>query len=583
MKKDEGLELLKTIVDKELVHEHYKRVTDLADFYFKLVTGEGIETLLKKIETRVTDEEFAQIKTIYRSIIPPTLHSTKLPFQKAVRKSPSTRTIDYEVQDDDKVKELNDFIKTYWGEKTLEKFLEYAFIDYNYLDPNAFLITEFSPFDYRYEKPDPYPFIASSKEVVMFKTLNTVLDYIVVKLPIKYLDNGVEVDGYKYTMYLGQDTIELKQVAGKGEGQVLELNNKYWQLIFYQPKNDKVPAIRLGFIKDPETKGETYVSVFHSIIGFLEKTLKIDSELDLSTSMVAFPQRLAYVTPCPARDCNQGFLPDGSACGTCDGTGIQQPHKGTQDVVSLTLPRNADPSQLIDLEKLLVYKSPPIELLKFQKEYLEYLKTTAYELMFNIDRFTRSQVSVTATQVIQEGDNLNDTLYPFAQQYSAIWEYVVRDIATFTDLREGLILQHEFPKDFKLKSLGQLMEELKVAKDAEASPALIAGIEDDINAILYYNKPDELQKMYIKNIINPFRGYSDANIRFIISNKEAPRGSIVLYSNLESIFSELELEYMDPWIYDMEITRINDIVKEKVKEYMKRIDEEKEINKLFTE
>ncbi len=45
---------------------------------------------------------------------------------------------------------------------------------------------------------------------------------------------------------------------------------------------------------------------------------------------------------------------------------------------------------------------------------------------------------------------MNDTLYPFARQYSSIWEFVVTDIATFTDSAKGLELQHKFPNDFKM-------------------------------------------------------------------------------------------------------------------------------------
>ena len=74
MEREEGLKLLTKIIDKEIVHQDYKRVTDLADKYFKMKTGNGIDTMLQQIETRVSDDEFEQIKRIYRSIIPATLN-----------------------------------------------------------------------------------------------------------------------------------------------------------------------------------------------------------------------------------------------------------------------------------------------------------------------------------------------------------------------------------------------------------------------------------------------------------------------------------------------------------------------------
>ena len=173
-----------------------------------------------------------------------------------------------------------------------------------------------------------------------------------------------------------------------------------------------------------------------------------------------------------------------------------------------------------------------------------------------------------------ETDNLNDTLYPFARNYSATWEFVVYDIATFTDLYDGLTLQHKFPNDFKFKGLTELMEELQMAKNAGASTSTIAAIEDDINEILYSDRPEALKEMRIKNQINPFRGYSEANIRFIISQGNAPKQSVVLWENLEAIFQDLEVE--NPELYDLAYELIVTKVKEKTAEYMALIDGEKQ-------
>ena len=575
MDKIEGIALLKKIIDEGIVHKDYERVTKLAEKYYKYKSGDNIETELRKIEGRVSDEEFEQVKKIYRSIIPPVVTSTQWPFQKAIKTKPNVRMIDFEKGGDKKKADIDIAIKTYWGDKSLEQYLQYAYLDYNYVDPNAFLITEFDPFDNKKEKAKPYPFVAESSEAIMFEFKNEILIYLVVRLPIKFKDGDTEKDGYKYTMYLGNDTLVYSEIAGvnfipEGAITVDEIKSKYYALYEYEPKNEKVPAIRFGYRRDTQTKGRTFVSVFHDVIGYLEKTLKIDSELDLSCAMVAFPQRFAFVSPCKEPGCNRGRMPDGTECAICGGTGDQPFHKGTQDVTTYTLPKGADfdPSKLIDLEKMLVYKFPPLELLTFQKEYLEYLKQTSYELMFNVDRFTRSQVAITATESIQGEDNLYDTLNPFATHYSAVWEFVVRDIATYRDLIEGLIVLHIFPSDFKLKSLKTLMEDLKQAKDAGASTSTIAKIEDDINEKLYFDQPDKLKEIRIKNDINPFRGYSEANIRFIISQGNTTLYNRTLWENLESIFQDLEAENINPWLYDLELSKIVELVKVKTAEYI---------------
>jgi hypothetical protein len=223
---------------------------------------------------------------------------------------------------------------------------------------------------------------------------------------------------------------------------------------------------------------------------------------------------------------------------------------------------------------MLVYKSPPIELLTFQQEYIEYLKKSIHAMMFNADLFTRSQVSVTATEKVLETDNMNDTLYEFTQHYSTLWEFIVKDIATFTDLSEGLEVQYLFPFDLKMKGISELMEELKMAKDAGASTSTVAAIEDDINEILYSDRPDALKEIRIKNLINPFRGYTEADIRFIISQNNVPLYNRTLWENFESIFQELESEYQDPWFFDLAYDRILELVKAKTEEYMAKIKEE---------
>lgn len=571
MDKEKGLEVLVDVIKNNKTHQDYKRVTDLADKYFKLVTGNGIEKLLQKIITRESDEEFAQRTLITKSVCPAILNSTKLPFQKAARKQPIVRKIDFEGEAESKKLKLEEFIGKYWGDKSLEKYLEYAFIDYNYTDPNAFLITEFAPFDPLVENAQPYPFVATSAEAIMFEYHNEILDYLIVRLPITYLDKGSPQPGFKYTMYLGMDTIELVQVSEEQKFEAIEIEKKYYILTYFEPKNEKVPAIRFGFIRDTETKGRTFVSVFHAVLAYLEKTLKIDSELDLSTAMVAFPQRFAYVTPCQNPGCNKGELLGGGICQVCNGTGQQPFHRGTMDVVTLTLPK--DPADIIDLERMLVYKAPPIELLTFQQEYIEYLKKSIHAMMFNADLFTRAEVSVTATEKVLETDNMNDTLYPFARHYSSVWEFTVRDIATFTDL-EGVIVQHKFPNDFKMKGLSELMTELKMAKDAGASTSTISAIEDDINEILYSDRPDMLKEIRIKNMINPFRGFSEADIRFIISQNNVPLYNRTLWENFESIFQDLEAQYQEPWLFDMAYDKILELVRAKTEEYMVKIESE---------
>ena len=567
MTKQEGLLKLTEIIRGNLTHRDYERVTELAETYYKMVSGDGVADLLRRIVKRETEEEFEMRKTITNSIIPPTLASTKLPFQKTVRTKPKKRDISWGDKDDQKRKdEFEQFISHYWGDASLEKFFEYAFVDYNYIDPNAFLITEFDAFNPAKEKAKPYPFIATSEQCVMFEMKNNILEYLVVKLPIKYKTEVGEADGFKYTIYLGMDTITFTQVESGG----VEIEKKHYEVQYFTPKNKKVPARRFGYKRDSETQGRTFVSVFHDVIPYLNKTLKIDSELDLSTAMTAFPQRFEYVTPC--NECRgSGMLKDGHDCGICKGSGREPVHNSTMDVITLDMPR--DPTMMIDLEKMLVYKAPPIDLLTFQKDYINELRANVFLMMFNKELLDKSEVAATATEKVLDLDNLNDTLNPFARSLSTMWEFVVRDIATYTDFAKDLFVEHSYPEDFKFKSMSELMRELREAKDANASTSTIAKIEDDINEKLYADQPYDLKVIRIKNSLNPFRGYKEETINLLISQNLTTKYNAVLYANLESIFNEIEQEV--PEIYEMNYAVILEKVKEKVALYMEQMEGEK--------
>jgi len=583
MNKLEGFQELRRIITDNVTHRDYKHVCDLAEKYYKMVSGDGISDLLEQIITRESQAEFDQRKRLTNSIIPPTLASTKLSFQKAVRKKPKVRKIDWETEGDYEKRqaELELKITEYWGDASLEKFFEYAYVDYNYLDPNAFLITEFDEFDSNKEKAKPYPFIATSQQAIMFEFKNNILQYLVVKLPITLVDdNGKEYKGSKYTIYLGTDTIVFTEVRDKPmfytldndfpEG--IEIGGKYYTVGYFIPKGDKIPARRFGFKHDSQTQGRTFVSVFHDVIPYLNKTLKIDSELDLSTAMTAFPQRFRYVNPCPNPECKGGTCLDGTTCSVCKGTGREPVHASTMDIQTLELPR--DPQEMFDLEKLLVYKSPPIELLDFQERYIQGLRASVYLMMFNKELMTRNELTNTATEVKITEDNMNDTLKPFASGLSTLWEFVVTDIATFTDLGKGLIVEHQYPDDFKFKTQSDMMDELKRAKDAGASTSTIAAIEDDINEMLYADRPEELKIIRIKNSYNPFRGYSEENVRLLISQSLTTHYNAVLWANLESIFNDLEQE-SEVWIYDMADDVITEKVKAKCEEYILQMEEAK--------
>lgn len=585
MQSEQAIIYLQSLVKSKLELKHYKRRLELAKEYFDYYTG-SLDLRLQRIISRESEDEFKQRISLTNHVTKSILNSTKLPFQKASRKQPLISKIDFDSDGVEKrVNDIKDFMMSFNGEKSLDQYLEQMLVEYNFIDPNAFLITEFFP-NTELEKAKPYPFIATSDKVIDYNYINGIIEYVIIRLPIKYIEEGKEKDGFKYTMYNGNETFVLEQVGkdyvNVNQFELFEFEKEKYIQLTYKVKAESDPelnpaAIQFGYIPDPQTGYETYLSIFDCALPYLRKTLKANSELDQSMAMMAFPQRYRYAPICTAEGCFGGHLPDGSTCPSCDGTGRAKVHKGSQDVQELSLPK--DPSEIFDLAKLAYDHTPNIELLKFLDEYIKALKIDVHTTIFNSDVFTKPTVSTTATEKILDVDNMNDTLYSFCRRYSQVWQHSVYYIAVFTDNVKkkddgsDIIIQHRFPNDLKLKSLGDLMADLKSAYDSKASVSTISAIENDINEILYSDRPDELKKIKVQQMFNPFKGYTPDDIRYFFASNLTTKFNQVLYSNYANIWLELE-KVEDPWIYDMETSKIWDKVKSKVDEIQKAIETE---------
>lgn len=583
---ENAIAYLQNIVENKSELKYYQRRCDLASEYFDYYTA-NLDARLKRIISRESDIEFEQRKALTNHISKSILNSTKLPFQKAARKKPLIAKIDFNTESDKRAKEVKDFMSKYNGARSLDQYLEQMVIEYNFIDPNAFLITEFFP-NTATEKVKPYPFIATSKQVVDYNYINGMIDYVIVRLDIKYTEGDVVKDGFKYTMYNGNQTYVFERVAKDyvqpgGEYFITKSGDKYLiseYKVQAQGDPDLTPAaIQFGYILDPETNYETFLSIFDCAMPYLRKTLKTNSELDQSMAMMAFPQRYRYVPDCNADGCHQGKLPDGQDCAACGGTGKAKVHKGAQDIQEFSLPR--DPQEMFDLAKLAYDHSPNIDLLKFQDEYIKALKVDVHTTIFNNDIFVKPQVTQTATESNIEVDNMNDTLFAFCRRYSQIWQHSVYFIAVFTDnvkrTAEGsdIIIQHQYPNDLKLKTLSELMADLKAAYDSKASVSTISAIEDDINEILYSDRPDELKRIRIQQMFAPYKGYTPDDIRYFFSSNLTTKFNQVLYSNYANIWLDLEKEHESPWIYDLAQPKIWDLLKTKVEQLMSDIEAEK--------
>lgn len=567
-----------TLATTKEKHVDYNHVVNLRKEYFAHITGEGIGKLLKRYTPRESKEMHEQRIALTNSINPAVCASLMKPTYKVSRNNNVTKKFDFGTPaiNDKVVIMMNDFN----GQKVdntdgFENWNKTRYAEISYCDPNEFIVTEWDAVGPS-ETIKPRPFEVSCEDAFNFEYIGEELQWLFVRTRVKFYSmdyDKIKVNkGEKFTLYaigltVTIEPVDKKYMARMGmqlmEGQefVTIGNQDYLQTAFLTNLTF-VPAIRIGYVRDLVTDGRTFVNPFHPAMTYLRKALKTTSELDLTMSGHVFPQKLQYVKECRGasneKPCNDGRCPDGSTCTACNGTGMVM-LKSAQDV--LTLPMPDDPKDMIPLDQILVYKSPPIELVKFQNDYVKELKQEAHLAVYNSNMFITpdGQFAKTATEVESNMDGIYDALEPYTEKLSKVWRYFVYTfacLAGFDQNSDNFELVHSFPPDPKLKTLSLLLADLKAINESGAPSFMRELTNNDIAEIVYNGDDEALLKYKVKRLFYPFNGMGNEEITMQLSSQYVSEYAKILHSNFDSIFTDLEKEtkdfYKKPYIFQDE-------------------------------
>lgn len=579
-----ALALLYKNIDENLVHQDYDRVVGLAQLYKILATGENIEPLLQRFIRREDEDMFEQRTRLTKIITPAVINSLRMPFNKVTRNKKVTKKLD--LKSDSLNKTVDRMITDFYGDEADNKGLDYwlrtRFVKLSFLDPNAFMVIEFDNFDYRYEKPKPRPFEVSSEEAINFSYKSkSQLDWLLVRQPIAYIEKKRQYTGFKYTLYESDYTVVLERVGKdyipmQGEELIkLKKEKEFYIQKVYQPKIGFCPALRVGYVEDDETESRTYVSPYHPAMCYFMKSVKTVSEMDLSMSLHTFPQKMQYVKQCGGegpKKCHDGCDINGNTCHVCDGKGFIV-HTSAQDALYFPLPDSKE--DMLPLNDLLVYKSPPIDLLKFLDEYIDKLEVKCHRTIFNSDMYVNPSNSVakTATEKMLEGESVNDTLGDFASRLSAVYVFSVWTFAKLADAKpETGIIKHAFPSDLKIRTMSSILEEIKAANDSKAPSFVKDALNVDLAEVMFTDDETSLLRFTTKREFFPFSGKTEEEITVLLNGALVSDFDKVLYANFEKVFNLIERElgndfYMwTPAKQWPEIERVTNEVWESIKE-----------------
>jgi len=532
----------------EARHPHYAHTVAVAALCRTLVTGEGMDALMKRFARRESAALFKQRVEITQHIVKPVVENILDVFRKVPR-SNYRREVAYANSEASKPQELEKLLKKFWGDKTVDDWCALRLLELNATDPNAWAVLEWQDFDNRTERASPYPFEVSSANALDYKYQRGELLYLIARSATA-TPEGKPLD--RLTLYLPNRSVSLTEVPKEQQGindGLLTLAAKKYFLEEHLPHGlGYVPAFRIGYKRDMVTEGNTFVAPYDAAIPLLRKTIKANSELDLVMALQAFPLTLRYAEACDAQGCLNGHV-NGTdkVCGDCGGTGKKRPTSAQEEIV-VSLPTS--PEGLFDLEKLVAFKAPDVAIIQFQQQYVEAKTREAKAVVFNSDIFSRKEIADTATSKNIDLQSVYDTLYPYARQFASAWEFAVRGTAQIAGLDSGLTAQLLIKRDFKLKSLDDLLAELNTVTSSGAGPAIRRNVQADIARAMMVDEPQEFVRWSVREQYNPFSGMSEAEVMYLLGSDLVPRTKKVLYANLGSIFDALESEV--PGFYELE-------------------------------
>ena len=566
-------------------HADYQRTVDLAKEYKAHVSGVGIDEYLKRFAKREDEEMFEQRKRLTNSISQSVASSLQKPFYKVARNKNVKKKFTLK-GDKNREEIVQNMISGFYGTnelntKGLDFWLKNRFIELTFTDPNAFVVIEWEA------KPEnvplePYPYEVNSIDAYDYTYKHGVLNELFTRQSetIIYLDkDGAEKEKVvdAFTLYeIGSSLkvveycpkyFEAKGIVIDETRQVTFVENEIHFIATYNETNlDFIPAFRVGYIRDTATDGRTFVNPFESAMPYFRKALKAVSELDLSITLHTFPQKLQYVTKCKGKGtkkCNNGMVSGTqTVCGECKGSGLQI-HTSGQDAIYFPLPDT--PDEMFDLDKILVYKQPPIDLIKFQDEYVRNLKKDAHLSVYNSNMFLAEdpQFAKTATEVNTNTQGIFDTLFPYTEKFSEVWKTAVKVFVRLSGFLTDFELIHIFPTDLEIKTVAVLMAELKLANESEAPSYFRDAILEEIANQVY--EGDELgrEKHFTRHKFFPFSGKTETEIQFLMASPYVSNFTKVLYANFEAIFTDIEKAVPNFYKlnYNLQWEKLNEFVK----------------------
>ncbi|RIV23618.1 hypothetical protein DYU11_11595 [Fibrisoma montanum] len=587
--------LVRETINTSLRHAGYTRTVDLRTAYMTIYTGQCWPDFLSRFTRREDEQAFKQRLDLTFQNLSSVASPVVKKFGQISRIQDLKKGLNFEGTTDRDQRDLTDVLDNFRAEGlsrkgSLDDYLSQVYDTVSLYDPNAFIVLEFAPFRADLgERARPYAVLYESPQVYNFRYTRGELDFLLVALEQSFkttenktltLTDLILYSGpFQVRYYQLHDDVDRIDIPD-GENWVSDAAVPY-RMAQFAPMVEETPAVRLGDLPDAQTHGLTVVSrAFHSALDQFRELMNVKSRSDLVSWLHGFPRLTEYALPCPGEiengyrvGCNEGRHPtSGQKCRECGGTGFQA-HRSEQDRIRFPLTQNMMASEMLKLSELSHTDKPDWETVNGFVELVEGIQSKIYLTIFSTDYQlkTSGQIAIakTATEVAVTRDDINNTLLPYADQKSVVYKAIVRHTASLMNVSGEVKPLYEFPRDLKMASIGELQNDLKLARESNAPAFLIEQILDDIARKTYESDPTALHHYFIKKQHIPYFALTLEEFEYFDSTGRIPADMAVLWANSDIIFGELEIS--SPTFYDLPYAERDALVMEKVRALQARL------------
>jgi hypothetical protein len=555
--------MLSTVRGKR--HLHYKHNVELASLYHKYMTGDNQDELIISYKTRETDEQKKQRIHITNSRTRYVCNKVYTQFDQVSRNDDTIEQVLWDGKvDETKFSDLEKRFEGFSDRQDLSSYLYEAMQYYAFYDPNAFLVTEFETLD---DEIFTYPLEVRSHEAVNFEYHRGELQWLVVEHKIDIQDEKYDVaknplkgpekkKGSRFILYAPDIAIEMRQLGKfdplpEGYDSVVVQTKDGGKTTFayrvFETNSVECPAIQVGYIRDPATNRETFVSPLYPAEEILRDLINTKSEYDLSRALHGFIQKYAYAMNCDYKDdrdgvrvwCQGGTLNTGNECPRCKGAGLIL-HKTVQDVILVRVPDGKE--EHIPLDDFVHYVEIPQHIIDMQKKDLLDLEKAVSFAIFNTQVFDREEVMSTATEIRANLTNLYNVLYKYDLNVSRVWQHFVNLTAIHLGLSDNIMISRLPSSDYHLETLTELFLMRKEAETASATPSAIHSIDRKIAKKQNMDDPASEAWAHMTWLHGPYRDKNENEVLFLLSSSAPDDRLARLYKSYEEVIDTIREE-----------------------------------------